>query len=449
MKITMIGTGYVGLTSGTCYSEIGHNVICADIDEDKIKSLQANCCPIYEPGLQELIEKNSAMGKLSFTTDIEAAVNSSDVIMIAVGTPSLPDGSVDMSYVEEVARRIGKSLKDYKVIVNKSTVPVGSAEKVRSIIRSQSYAPFDVASVPEFLREGSAVKDVLNGERIVIGVDSDKARKILLEVHEPFGIPIQVTDIPSAELIKYAANSFLAMKISFINEIANLAEKVGADVIEVAKGIGSDSRIGHQFLNAGIGFGGACFPKDTLGLINIANQVDHDFAIIKEVVNVNRKQYLRVIEKLRGVYSDISGKTIAVLGLSFKPNTNDLREAPSLKIINDLFNLTNGNIQLRTFDPISMDEARDSLPEQVEYCSSVESAVVGADAAIIVTEWKEIVEQDWSKLIKLMNAGVIIDGRNCLKLSDGDGVVYMGIGTRGQQQVSSRFKELVDELYNL
>lgn len=427
----MIGTGYVGLTSGTCYSEIGHKVICADIDEEKIRELQANRCPIYEPGLQELIAKNSLKGNLSFTTDIEGAVNKSDVIMIAVGTPSLPDGSVNMSYIEEVASKIGKALRDYKVIVNKSTVPVGSAEKVRSIIRSLSATPFDVASVPEFLREGSAVKDVLNGERIVIGADSDRARQILLQVHEPFGIPIQVTDISSAELIKYAANSFLAMKISFINEIANLAEKVGADVIEVAKGIGSDSRIGHKFLNAGIGFGGACFPKDTLGLINIADQVEHDFAIMKEVVNVNRKQYLRVIEKLQEIYSDLSGKTIAILGLSFKPNTNDLREAPSIKIINDLYNLANGNIELRAYDPISMDEARVELPERVEYCSSVENAVIGADAAIVVTEWKEIVEQDWYKLSKLMKASVIIDGRNCLNLHEDDSIVYIGIGRKG------------------
>ncbi|WP_044480954.1 UDP-glucose dehydrogenase family protein [Paenibacillus antibioticophila] len=430
MNITMIGTGYVGLTSGTCYSEMGHKVICADIDEEKIDELQANHCPIYEPGLQELIEKNRLRGNLSFTTDIEAAVNSSDIIMIAVGTPSLSDGSVDMSFVEEVAEKIGRVIKDYKVIVNKSTVPVGSAEKVRGIIQKLTPIPFDMASVPEFLREGSAVKDVLNGERIVIGVDSEKAKDMLLQVHQPFGIPIQVTDIPSAELIKYAANSFLAMKISFINEIANLAEKVGADVLEVAKGIGSDSRIGNKFLNAGIGFGGACFPKDTLGLINIADQVGHDFTIMKEVVNVNRKQYLRVTEKLQEIYSDLSGKTIAVLGLSFKPNTNDLREAPSIKIINELYNLANGNIEVRTYDPISMREARELLPDQVEYCSSVENAIIEADAVIIVTEWKEIVDQDWPELIKLMKTSVVIDGRNCLDLCEDEGGVYIGIGRK-------------------
>lgn len=264
MKITMIGTGYVGLTSGVCYSEMGHTVICADIDEEKIDQLKSNECPIYEPGLKELIIKNSSKGNLSFTTDIDEAVKLADIVMIAVGTPSLPDGSVDMFYVEEVARKIGKSINNYKIIVNKSTVPVGSADKVRHIIQSCTNIPFDVASVPEFLREGSAVNDILNGERIVIGVDSENAKDVLINTHAPFNIPIQVTDIRSAELIKYAANSFLAMKISFINEIANLAEKVGADVLEVAKGIGSDSRIGNKFLNAGIGFGGPVFLKTRL-----------------------------------------------------------------------------------------------------------------------------------------------------------------------------------------
>ncbi|GIP60268.1 UDP-glucose dehydrogenase family protein [Paenibacillus woosongensis] len=430
MRIAMIGTGYVGLTTGVCYSEMGHSVICADIDEEKIRQLQQNHCPIYEPGLKELIIKNSSKGNLSFTTDIEAAVNFSDIIMIAVGTPSLPDGSVDMSFIDEVAHKIGQSIKDYKVIVNKSTVPVGSADRVRKIVQSYIKTPFDVASVPEFLREGSAVKDVLNGERIVIGIDSEKAKDILIKVHEPFQIPIQVTDIRSAELIKYAANSFLAMKISFINEIANLAEKVGADVLEVAKGIGSDSRIGERFLNAGIGFGGACFPKDTLGIINIAEQVGHDFKIMKEVINVNRKQYMRIIEHLNAVYPNLYGKTVSILGLSFKPNTNDLREAPSIKIINDLVKNTNGNIRIRVYDPISMDEARGVLPEIVKYCYSVEEAIVDSDAAIIVTEWKEIVEQDWKNLSRIMKTAVIIDGRNCLEGMDDDSITYLGIGRK-------------------
>ncbi len=430
MKITMIGTGYVGLTSGVCYAEKGHVVTCVDVDEEKINQLNSGQCPIYEPGLKELINKNVPKGNLYFTSDIESAVKEADIIMIAVGTPALPDGSVNMAYVDEVAQQIGRAINNYKVVVNKSTVPVGSAERVYEIVKRFSDIPFDVASVPEFLKEGSAVKDVLSGERIVIGADTSKARDILIKVHEPFEIPIQVTDTRSAELIKYAANSFLAMKISFINEIANLAEKVGADVLEVAKGIGSDSRIGNKFLNAGIGFGGACFPKDTLGLINIADQVGHNFAIMKEVVSVNQKQYLRVIEKLQSVYPDLSGKTISILGLSFKPNTNDLREAPSIKIICDLIKLANGNIEIKAYDPISMDEAKGELPDSVKYCSSVETVVEGSDAAVIITEWKEIVEQDWLKLSKLMKAAVIIDGRNCLDLNEEDNVLYVGIGRK-------------------
>lgn len=430
MNITMIGTGYVGLTSGVCYSELGHNVICADIDEEKISQLKLNRCPIFEPGLKELIVKNTINGNLTFTTDMSEAIDNSEIIMIAVGTPSLPDGSVDMSFVEEVAHLIGRSIKSYKVIVNKSTVPVGSADRVRQIVQSYSNVPFDVASVPEFLREGSAVKDVLNGERIIIGVDSEKAKEMLVQAHKPFNIPMQVTDIHSAELIKYAANSFLAMKISFINEIANLAEKVGADVTEVAKGIGSDSRIGNKFLNAGIGFGGACFPKDTLGLISIADQVGHDFAMMKEVVNVNQKQYFKVIEKIQEVYPNLSGKSISILGLSFKPNTNDLREAPSIKIINDLVKLSEGNINIKVYDPIAMEEASKQLPSVIEYCSSVENAVRGSDAAIIVTEWKEIVDQDWNELSKLMNSALIIDGRNSVDLTDNENVIYFGIGRK-------------------
>lgn len=428
MNITMIGTGYVGLTSGVCYSEKGHKVICADIDENKINQLKQNLCPIYEPGLEELIIKNSLNGNLSFTTDLSHAINSSDIIMIAVGTPSLSDGSVDMSYVEDVARIIGTSITSYKVIVNKSTVPVGSAYRVRDIIKSHTDTNFDVASVPEFLREGSAVNDILNGERIVIGVDSIKARNQLLELHEPFQINIQLTDIHSAELIKYAANSFLAMKISFINEIANLAEKVGADVTEVAMGIGSDSRIGNKFLSAGIGFGGACFPKDTLGLINIAQKVGHNFSLMEEVVEVNRKQYQRVIEKLLSVYPDLRGRTVSILGLTFKPNTNDLREAPSLKIINDLLNLTNGNIGIKVYDPVGMTEARTILPPSVTFCNNVEEAIKDSEAAVLVTEWKEIVEKDWRKTSQNMRSRVIIDGRNCIKPIQDDEVIFMSIG---------------------
>ncbi|MCM3128231.1 UDP-glucose dehydrogenase family protein [Paenibacillus provencensis] len=430
MKIAMIGTGYVGLTSGACYAEMGHQVICVDNNQQKIQELNNGICPIFEPGLKELMVKNISSGNLSFTSNIEEAVKESLIIMIAVGTPSLPNGGVDMSYVDEVARQVGNAINDYKVIVNKSTVPVGSADRVGKVIQRISDISIDMASVPEFLREGSAVQDILNGERIVIGVESERAKDILVKLHQNFNIPIQVTDIRSAELIKYAANSFLALKISFINEIANLAEKIGADVVEVAKGIGSDSRIGNKFLNAGIGFGGACFPKDTLGLISIAEEVEHDLSLMKEVVKINKEQYKTVISKLLSVYSDLRGKTVSVLGLSFKPNTNDLREAPSLRIITDLIEITKGNISIRAYDPIAMEEAATLLPSSVEFCSSIEDAVRGSDAAIIVTEWKEIIEKDWNELIKWMNSSVIIDGRNSLNISNNSGVTYLGIGRK-------------------
>lgn len=435
MNISMIGTGYVGLASGVCYAEKGHVVTCVDINEDKINQLNNGQCPIYEPGLEELIRSNQSRGNLFFTTDLNNAVEQSDIVMIAVGTPSLPNGSVDMSYVEGVAQQIGRAINKYKIVVNKSTVPVGSAAKVREIIKKYTDIPFDVASVPEFLREGSALHDVLNGERIVIGADSSTARDTLIKMHEPFNIQIQVTDVRSAELIKYAANSFLAMKISFINEIANLAEKIGADVIEVAKGIGSDSRIGNKFLNAGIGFGGACFPKDTLGLINIAEQVGHDFTLMKEVVKVNDNQYKKIIQKLFSIYSDLRGKTISILGLSFKPNTNDLREAPSIKIIKDLIELTKGDIIVRAYDPISMVEASQELPDGVTFSSSVEEAIIGSDAAIIVTEWREIVDKDWSKLVETMNSHVIIDGRNCIELALDIDTIYLGIGRNSNNTI--------------
>lgn len=427
MNIAIVGTGYVGLTTGVCYASLGHRVICVDNNEEKIKQLSKDICPIYEPGLEELMIETREKGNLSFTTDIKQAVNEAAVVMIAVGTPSMSNGSVDMSYVEEVARQIGESIQTSKIVVNKSTVPVGSAEKVRSIVEQFSGLPCYVASVPEFLREGSAVHDIFNAERIVIGVDSEYARDILLEIHEPFRIPVQVTSIKSAELIKYAANSFLALKISFINEIANLAEKVGADIREVSKGIGSDSRIGNKFLNAGIGYGGACFPKDTLGLINIAKQAEHDFALLKETVKINAKQYLVVINKLLKVYPDLSGKTISLLGLAFKPNTDDLREAPSLKIITHLSQLTE-NIRIRVFDPVAMEQASKIIKEPVQYCSSVEEALEHSDAVIIVTEWKQFIEMNWEMVTDSMNSKVVIDGRNCLKLDNDTKIEYYGVG---------------------
>ncbi|WP_055105996.1 UDP-glucose dehydrogenase family protein [Paenibacillus ihumii] len=429
MEITIVGTGYVGLTAGVCYAELGHQVICVDNDQTKLDLLIQGISPIYEPGLEPLMKKNMQQGRLSFTSDITSAVRSSTIIILAVGTPSMEDGDINLSYIDAAARQIGQAMKEEKIIVNKSTVPVGSADRVKKIIQEVCPdVPFSVASVPEFLREGCAVHDILNGERIIIGVDNDRAKEILVKLHEPFNSPIQVTDTRSAELIKYAANSFLAMKISFMNEISNLAEHLGADVLEVAKGIGADSRIGNKFLNAGVGFGGSCFPKDTLGMIKMSERAGYDFRILKEVVKVNDVQYLKVIQKLQSIYPVVEGRTISILGLSFKPETDDLREAPSIKIINSLLELSRDNIRINVYDPIAIEPAKKLLGSSVNYCLSIEEAIKNTDACIIVTEWKQIKEFDWNKNKQLMNCPIIIDGRNCLTPEQLDQISYIGMG---------------------
>ncbi|MGG4553697.1 UDP-glucose dehydrogenase family protein [Paenibacillus humicus] len=433
MNIAVIGTGYVGLTSGVCFAELGNTVICVDIDTNKIDQLNNGLMPIYEPNLKEIVQKNKLLNRISFTTDFKNAVNQSEIVIIAVGTPSLEDGDVDVSYVESAAKEIAKHINGYKVIVNKSTVPVGTGELVRTIIKNNAKekVDFDVASVPEFLREGSAVNDFFNSDRIVIGTDSERAKSLLMELHSPLKTLVQSTDIRSAELIKYAANSFLAMKISFINEIANLAETLGANINDIAEGIGSDTRIGRRFLAAGIGFGGACFPKDTNGLIKIAEKAGHDFKLMQEVINVNKIQYKKMIHKLKLELDHIQRSTIAILGLSFKPNTDDIRDAPSIKLIKDLLSLYPG-VQIRVFDPIAMPAVRDSIGEVVFYSKSIEEAVKNCDAALIVTEWNEIKEFGLDRYKSLLKQPIIIDGRNCFGLKEAFelGITYHSIGRK-------------------
>lgn len=436
MKLAVIGTGYVGLTSGVCFAELGNDVICVDIDSVKIEQLNRGKVPIYEPGMEGLVLKNYNLGRLKFTTDLQSAVEISDIIIIAVGTPALPDGNVDMTYVFTVAKQIGLYINCYKIIANKSTVPVGTADNVHDLIfqnMKDKRIEFDVASLPEFLKEGSAISDFFNPDRVVIGINSLKAKEALIELHNSLNTMIQITDIRSAELIKYAANSFLAMKISFINEIANIAELVGANINEIAAGIGSDSRIGDKFLKAGIGFGGACFPKDTKGLIKIADHLGLEFNILQEVVNVNEKQYKKIIFKLEEELGDLNYSSVAILGLSFKPNTDDIREAPSIKIINELL-ARYPHLNLKVYDPVAINPTRDEIGNKVEYCTSISNAVQDSNAAVIVTEWPDIVSFGLENYKGLLKQPIIIDGRNCYDPQEaiGLGIVYRSIG-RDQQ----------------
>ncbi|MFC5401555.1 UDP-glucose 6-dehydrogenase TuaD [Cohnella soli] len=438
-KIAVIGTGYVGLVSGTCFAEIGNRIICCDIDETKIASLRRGIVPIYEPGLKELIDKNTAAGRLLFTSDVGAAIEASDIVYIAVGTPMSETGEADMKYVKDVARKIGEHLNGYKIIVNKSTVPVGTGELVRQIVSNHRKYPsvhFDVVSNPEFLREGSAISDCMNMDRAVIGSSSDKASKAIADLHAPFGTRIYLTDLESAEMIKYAANAFLATKISFINAIANICERVGADVVQVSEGMGLDSRIGGKFLQAGIGYGGSCFPKDTFALAHIADQSGYDFELLKAVIRTNDKQRLIVTDKLKQAIGTIEGKRIAVLGLAFKPHTDDMRYAPSLTIVPEIVQL---GASVSAFDPIATETAKPLLPESVRYCGTVEEALEGCDACVILTEWPEIVGMDLTRAKRLMNATVLIDGRNCISpLSvQQHGFTYHSVGRRPVNVVGS------------
>lgn len=415
MKIAVIGTGYVGLVTGVALSEIGHAVTCIDIDLKKIEMMQNGISPIYEPGLSELMKKNISEGRLHFTTNHKEGFLGAKVIYIAVGTPQAEDGKADLRYIEQAAFDIAKHITEDVIVVTKSTVPVGTNEYVKRIIKEQTTVPVEVVSNPEFLREGSAIYDAFYGDRIVIGAENEQAAAVIEEINKPFGIPIIKTDIRSAEMTKYASNAFLAMKISFINEIANLCERVGTNVEDVAYGMGQDQRIGNKFLNAGIGYGGSCFPKDVSALVKMANEAGQEFALLHEVMNVNVKQQQLLVQKAKERFGSLKGMRVAMLGLAFKPNTDDMREAASIVIAEQLV-LTGAKVI--AYDPIAMENAKKILPDAVDYASNVQEALRDADFAFIVTEWDEFKELDLQVYEQVMKQPIVFDGRNCYKLED-------------------------------
>ncbi|CAM4334038.1 UDP-glucose dehydrogenase family protein [Bacillus albus] len=412
MNIAIFGTGYVGLVTGVCLSDIGHRVTCIDIDESKVAQMRLGISPIYEPGLNELMSKNISRDRLLFTTDCRQGIKDADVIYIAVGTPQQADGSANLKYIEQVAMDIAHNLTKDAIVVIKSTVPVGTNDYIKKIIQQNLKADLKINMVsnPEFLREGSAIHDSFYGDRIVIGTDDEKTADIMESLNKPFNVPVFKTTIRSSEMIKYAANAFLATKISFINEIANICEKLDADVEHVANGMGLDKRIGTQFLKAGIGYGGSCFPKDTHALIQIAGNVEHDFDLLKAVINVNNNQQNSIVDKVKNILGDIRGKQVAMLGLAFKPNTDDMREAASIVIANHLVEL---GAKAIAYDPIAAENAKKLLPSEVEYVSSIEEAVTNADVVFIITEWDDIKTFPIEKYIELMKQPIIFDGRNC------------------------------------
>ncbi len=413
MKVCVIGTGYVGLVAGTCLAEMGNDVICVDKDEKKLEQLKNGIVPIYEPGLEELIKVNVKENRLTFTNDLKTAVEKSLVCFIAVGTPQGEDGSADLKYVYQVAEDIGKSLNGYKVIIDKSTVPVGTAEQVTKIIKSQTTEEFDVVSNPEFLKQGAAVDDFLKPDRVVIGSNSQRATEIMQELYAPFlrtGNPVIIMDVKSAEMTKYAANSFLAVKISYANEIANICEKVGADAEMVRIGMCADKRIGSQFLFPGLGYGGSCFPKDVKALLKTAKDNDCDYQLLKSADDVNKKQRQIFINKiLKRFGNDLKGKTFGVWGLAFKPKTNDMREAPAITIINAL--LERG-AKVQAYDPKAFDSAEFYFKDNIVYAKSSYDALEGADAMLLLTEWNEFRRPDFERIKSLLKTPVIFDGRN-------------------------------------
>ncbi len=412
MKIAVIGSGYVGLVTGACFADLGNEVICVDNDLDKIKKLKNNKIPFYEPGLDNLVKVNVREKRLSFTSEISEGVKESEVIFIAVGTPPREDGSADLSAIERVGKEIGTNMNGYKLIVEKSTVPVRTGEWLRNVIEKYNVnnCEFDVASNPEFLREGTAIQDFMNPDRIVIGVENEKAAQILISLYQPLNAPILVTDIKSAEIIKHASNAFLSMKISFINAVANICELAGADVKKVAKGIGLDKRIGEAFLNAGLGYGGFCFPKDLDAFIAISKDLGYDFKLLKEVRNINDYQKLFPVRKLKEIYGNLSGKNIGILGLAFKPNTDDMRLAPSIDIINALHK---EGANIKAYDPEAMENAKKIFKDvSITYCDNSYEVAKDSDAIVIVTEWNEFKYLDLFKIKDLMKDNIIIDGRN-------------------------------------
>ncbi len=439
MNIAIVGTGYVGLVSGTCFAETGNTVYCVDNDAEKVKKLRKGIVPIYEPGLNILIERNTKVGRLKFTTELQDAVKNSTLVFLCLPTPQGGDGSADLQYVLKVADDLGKMFKNdpsmgYRVVINKSTVPVGTSDKVRNVIKKNAPAfNFDVASNPEFLREGMAVDDFMKPERVIVGTSKPETRELMEQLYEPFvrsGNPIYFMDEKSAEVTKYAANSFLATKISFMNEIANLCELTGAEVDKVRIGVGTDSRIGKRFLFPGVGYGGSCFPKDVMALINTAKENNYDFKILKSVVEINKKQIIRFYDKIKNHFKkNLSGKTFAIWGLSFKPNTDDVREAPAISLIQMLLE---NKARIKVYDPAAMETSQRILGDKVEYCMTPYAALENADALIIVTEWNEFRTPDYRKIKESLKAPVIFDGRNLYDLSKMEdlGFTYYSIGRK-------------------
>ncbi|MGD1960507.1 MAG: UDP-glucose dehydrogenase family protein [Fulvivirga sp.] len=431
MKIAVVGTGYVGLVTGTCFAETGNNVTCIDIDKDKVKSLQNGKVTIYEPGLEVIFERNIDQDRLHFTTDLAEGIKGAKIIFLALPTPPGEDGSADLKYILKVAEDLGPLLEDYTVIVDKSTVPVGTAEKVRDKIGAGTNIEFDVVSNPEFLREGVALEDFMKPDRVVIGTESEKAKQMMNTLYAPLvrqGNPIIFMDEKSAELTKYAANSFLATKITFMNEIANMCELLGADVDAVRKGVGTDSRIGKRFLFAGIGYGGSCFPKDVQALAKSANEVDYNFRILKSVMDVNEDQKIKMIPRIKAYFNgDLNDKTIALWGLAFKPYTDDIREAPALYNIDKL---TKAGAKVKCYDPEAMENVKKSIGDKVTFCHDAYEATDGADALLIATEWPVFRTPDFDRIKAGLTNPVIFDGRNLYSLDDIDrlGFTYFSIG---------------------
>jgi len=438
MKIVIVGTGYVGLVTGACLAEVGVEVVCVDVNQQKIDNLKKGILPIFEPGLDTIVKSNYSKGRLSFSTDLSEAVKGAQVAFIAVGTPPGEDGSADLKYVLQVAETIGSCIDEYIIVVTKSTVPVGTAKKLKAGIASamqkrRVQIEYDVASNPEFLKEGAAVEDFLKPDRIVIGVESERAKEVLSKLYHPFLLnshPVLFMDIPSAEMTKYAANAMLATKISFMNDIANLCELVGANVNEVRKGIGSDPRIGNRFIYPGIGYGGSCFPKDVKALFHTSDDYGYNMRILKAVDAVNDDQKQVIFKKIHQHFNgDLSGKVFALWGLSFKPNTDDMREAPSLVLIQSLLD---AGAKIQAYDPVAMNEAAHMVDEKVIFTREAIDAVKGADALVLVTEWAEFRLPDWPKVKKIMNGRVVFDGRNIYNSAEVSeaGFSYYGIGVQ-------------------
>lgn len=436
MKITIVGTGYVGLVTGVCFADVGIDVCCVDVDSRKIDMLRKKQPPIFEQGLEELLARNVDKGRLTFSTSLKEALPGSEVVFCAVGTPPDEDGSADLRYVLEVAAEVGQYMQDYVLLVTKSTVPVGTARKVREAVSRALAArglnlDFDVASNPEFLKEGSAVKDFMYPERIVVGVESERAREVMARLYKPFtlnGHPVLFMDVPSAEMTKYAANAMLATRISFMNDVANLCEKVGANVDYVRKGMGSDSRIGNKFLYPGIGYGGSCFPKDVKALIKTADDEGYDMRVLKAVEAVNEKQKSLMFRKYSDfVNGQLQGKTVGFWGLAFKPGTDDMREAPSLVMIDELLK---GGCRVKAYDPVAMDECRRRIGDCIAYCDDMYQVVEGVDALFLVTEWTEFRSPDWRKVGAMMRTRALFDGRNLYDRPEVEqaGFAYFGIG---------------------